>query len=345
VIEDDLRAVMREHDHEAPRVAEFLARHRPGEIQLRKKRWIATGAAAACVVMIAVALSLTWARPTAHDSTTAPTSKYCPQHYPERADGIPWVPADPTTAIDGRARLAPDETPTTALVCFFGHTGSFGHAGPTVLTGSRSLTGDLHAVTEALTFAPPATAMGCTGNLLMTDYDDFLIRLTYPGGVEWVAAPGDHCTGSSNGQFVSATNLRALTDAAYRSGHWPTNLTALGRLGQQTRMVPLGSTTLKIAWTEGTGSAAQDRSVYVPAGFSQLVDALNSATAKRSTHSCLPGPSDYETWYQLTFGYAEGPGVFVQVSPGCHPSVDNNALQADNADEVVPIIQQLLNQH
>ena len=71
VIDDDLRAVMRDHDVEAPSAADFLARHDPADTRLRKKRWIATGAAAACVAAIAVVVSIT-GLPAEHRPTSFP---------------------------------------------------------------------------------------------------------------------------------------------------------------------------------------------------------------------------------------------------------------------------------
>jgi hypothetical protein len=44
----------------------------------------------------------------------------------------------------------------------------------------------------------------------------------------------------------------------------------------------------------------------------------------------------------LVFSYPQGPPVSVGVTVGCHPAIDNDSVQADSADGIRPIIQQLL---
>lgn len=106
----------------------------------------------------------------------------------------------------------------------------------------------------------------------------------------------------------------------------------IGRLGQDTAMVPAGSTSVTIC-------APNARTVTT--SYQALVSALNRLPTRPSTHSCsaTPGPS---AAYQIFFSYSEGPPVLVSILIGCHPAIDSDDLQASSASSVMPVVRQLL---
>jgi hypothetical protein len=72
-----------------------------------------------------------------------------------------------------------------------------------------------------LAWVPPTPARArraCPDYASITDGDYYLIGLSYPGATVWVAAPGNHCEGSSNGVFFSTANLSVLALSWYKAG-------------------------------------------------------------------------------------------------------------------------------
>jgi hypothetical protein len=110
-------------------------------------------------------------------------------------------------------------------------------------------------------------------------------------------------------------------------------LQEIGRLGQDAAMVPAGSTSLTIC--------APKAHRAITAGYQALTRALNRLPTRSSTFACS-GPSGPGSYYQLLFSYREGPAVAVDISIGCHPAIDNLALQSASASTVMPIVRQLL---
>lgn len=328
--EDELRATMRDHDHEAPTGALT-----PGADQRNEPRmatggrytWLPIAAAAAAVAtLVGITLALgggsNRGAPTAA-SLAAPT---CPGTF-VASRSQPWVPARPS-GVDGTARLVPDRTPTRVLVCAYLH----GDNG--ALTGKRELA-ELAPATDTLAWEPkgPPRTNTCTLNLAMTDGDNFLIALKYGAATVWVSAPGNHCVGSSNGVFDSPANLRSWANSSYLIGRWandaqiigptggPCAQDTAGRLGQDTAMVPGAPRSLAICTESGAPLAEAPRTVT---GFRALVTALNALPLGRSTalNGCDP------VTYVLQFGYATGPPLTVRVTPACDPGVDNGSRHA-----------------
>jgi len=174
---------------------------------------------------------------------------------------------------------------------------------------------------------------------------NYLIGLAYPGGARiWVAATDEpnECVGASNGEFTSSGIIGPEVSKAFASGRWPARQPVscnrsyrdVGRLGQDSAMVPAGSTSVTIC-------APKARPLTLTSGYRALVSALNRLPARSSTGRCsgTPGPS---TSYQAFFSYPEGPPVLVTILIGCHPAIDNLDLQSDSASSVLPVIQQLL---
>ncbi len=367
--EDDIRRAMTEHDDEAPREADLLGSlERAAPPRRRRGGWyvpFAVAVAVAAVVLGGVSVSrlLTdhqhrlalYSRGTAQAAspgtataaareTAAAARLACPAKYAKQA---PWVPAKPA-GVDGRERLVPQQTPSSALICGYdGDNGARQQAG-WALSGRRSLAGNLAGLARQLSSQPrqvPGHEVICAG--VGGPQTNYLVGLTYPGGATiWVAITDDarECVAASNGEFTSDTLIGREVSKAFASGRWPAQppvacQAADGRLGQDTVMVPAGATSLTIC----TLSARHAFKVHptITAGYQVLVQALNRLPARLSTHACSgsPGPGSY---YVLVFSYPQGPPVSVRVTVGCQPAIDNDSLQAASADSVMPIIQQLL---
>lgn len=314
----------------------------------RSSRWMPAPATAAVVLALVAVFAAQGcgARPAARGTTrTGPVTGAltarvraltCPTDYRATATQAPWVPAKPH-GVDASARLAPDETPTTVVVCAYLH--RIGTGG--LVTGRRVLAGKLGGVRDVLAYVPRSTTSPpCTAILLGTDGDNFLLGLTYGSGTVWVSAPGNHCSGSGNGSFRAAPNLSSFARAAYLSGRWtsngsvacvraarcPNRISQPGRLGQDAAMVPAGAIAVSVVDQDGPTSRPVG-------GIAALVAALNSLSTSPDTGRCQPVSGGRpSTTYALTFDYRTGTGVVVRVSPGCRPSVSNGSLQAGGAD-------------
>lgn len=284
-------------------------------------------------------------------ATTTVGALACPKAVPvDKAmkSRVPWVPAAPR-GLDGSARLAPRRVPARVVICAY-----IGHVSPAGKSGSVLLAGDLKGVMSDLAWIPPTPQPGaCLANLALSDGDYYLIGLSYPGSTQWVAAPRDHCAGSSNGVFSSGANLSVRTSAWYKAGHWTSTGSSdvcqpygsgWGRLGQQSSMVPGHPVSVSVCEgsAAGGGKATQRTETL---GVDSLASALGALPASASKYQfvCKPlGPPS--TWYTLLFGYVEGPPVVVSVEVGCTPAIDNGSLQANDATTVLPLIHKLLRQ-
>lgn len=320
----------------------------------RLRSWLATGAAAAaCVATPAVAVALV----SSHHDTARPATRpgsasatlTCPKAYDLSAPT--WVPAEPD-GVDGAARLAPLTPPSSVLVCAYVHDNDAAspHDRTTALTGGRTLAGNLDAVSTALGWAPRSidgAEHPCTLEERFTDPDRYLVGLTYAGATIWVSAPGNHCSGSSNGVFTSDTNFAGEVAAALRTGDWPASRPPTrcyagrgGRLGQETTLVPGHPTRLTICSTID-GRTTGPIATPPPPG---LVDALDALPVQRQLLAgieCSEGNLPTTTTYQLRFGYDTGPDVVVDVLPHCTPAVRNGSLEARDATAVTALIERL----
>jgi hypothetical protein len=345
--EDDISRAMAGHDEEAPRAADLLRsleqasppRHRPG-------RYVPFMVAAAVVI---VGAGSAWAGGLLGHQRVAQTlvgppvpqaRLSCPASYAHQA---PWVPAKPA-GIDGRSRLVPQITPSSAMICAYRGSNTAKQQAGWALSGRRSLAGGLASLAGQLTWQPhsPRQPVACTA--VGGAQTNYLIGLAYPGGARiWVAATDDPngCVGTSNGEFTSSGIIGPDVSQAFASGRWParTPVTCnrsyqdIGRLGQGAAMVPAGSTSVTIC-------APKARTVTT--SYQALVSALNRLPARPSTHDCsgTPGPSGA---YEIFFSYPEGPPVLVSILIGCYPAIGNGDLQATSASSVMPIVRQLLN--
>jgi hypothetical protein len=349
-IEDDISRVMAGHDDEAPRAADLLRALEQASLPRRRRAgWHIPLTVAAAVA--AVVVGSVWAGGLLGGHQQIPTMVLggagrvprlsCPASYAGQA---PWVPAKPT-GVDGRSRLVPQRTPSSALVCAYAGSNTAKRQVGWALSGRRSLVGGLAGLAGQLTWQPrrlPGQQTGCT--LIGGPQTNYLIGLTYPGGATiWVAATDEpnECVNTSNGEFTSFGVVGPDVSRAFASGRWPAPQLVsctrprqdIGRLGQDTAMVPAGSTSLTIC---------ASKAHTLTSGYQTLLSALNRLPTRPSTRSCSPSPRPSAPKYQLLFSYPEGPPVSVFITSGCHPEIDNLDLQSSSASSILPVIQQLL---
>jgi hypothetical protein len=219
--------------------------------------------------------------------------------------------------LDGAARPAPLREPARAIVCAYIRS-------PTTAaeSGSVLLTGDLSGVMNDLAWMAPARALParpCTADLLLTDGDYYLIGLSYSGSTEWVAAPSNHCAGSSNGVFTSTANLSGRASAWYEAHHWTAtpgsndacNPSGFGRLGQQGRMVPDHPVSVSVCEVSAAdGGKATQRTETT--GVGSLASAFGALRASAWHYQCRPDGQPL-TDYNFLFGYPEGRPVIVSI--------------------------------
>jgi hypothetical protein len=345
-LEDDIGRVMAGHDNEAPSAADLLRSLEQASPPRRRLGWYAPFMVAAAVAVAVAGSAWAGGLLAGHTQTAATVSGAsrvqrlaCPASYAHQA---PWVPARPA-GVDGRSRLVPRVAPRSALICAYHGSNTAKRQAGWALSGQRFLAGGLARLAGQLTWQPrrPSRQIACTD--VGGPQTNYLIGLTYPGGAMiWVAAtdePND-CVSASNGEFTSSGIVGPAASKAFTSGRWPARPEVacnrpyqdVGRLGQETAMVPAGSTSATIC-------APKARTVTT--SYQALVSALNRLPTRPSTHSCsgTPGPS---VAYQIFFSYPEGPPVLVSLLVGCHPAIDNDNLQANSASSILRVIQQLL---
>jgi hypothetical protein len=366
-IEDALREAMHAHDPLAPTAADFRFRTPRSR---RGSPWIAAVAAAACVLVVATVALVVSNRgnhrapasvaqhpspPVAKNASPATVAKHpsrpvqairsCPADMPTRGAGTSdyWIPQRPK-GIDAAKGFIPLDTPTHAVVC------AYLHGGHGALTGTRTLDGDLSTIPAGLAWLPPAhpDQQPCAAYYAITDGDYYMMALSYPGGTMWLAIPGQHCDGASNGKFV-AHNLMDYAHAAYRTGRWSRPGPPLimggcpqtaGRLGQQDRFVPEHPVSVQLCRRgkhSPTVTAKQGDLARLTAELNRL-----PTTPWGYANQCGPSGGQPSASYVLTFSYRVGPSVQVEIQEGCRPEVDNGNLQADSASSVLPLVHQLL---
>jgi hypothetical protein len=372
-IEDLVSQVMAAHDDEAPRAADLLRglagaelpapgpgdRPRSRTALWRRSRaavgwptlpyrsgWLIPVGAAAAVAAVMAGIAFAGGRigggPTLHQVNRVP-SLSCPAKYHIPP---PWVPDRPT-GVDGRSRLVPLRTPASAVVCGYDPDLKFknlaDHLAGRTLTGQRRLTGGLGVLAGDLAWQPRllhGQQILCA--LVLGPQYNYLIGLTYPGdGRIWVSTTSDPsgCVMSSNGEFTSWGNASAEAAKALRTGRWPGPPREVscgfgGRLGQETVMVPAGSTSLTIC----AGRVVRT----FTSGYQRLVNALNALPTHLSTRGCSSRPPYHGQNYELEFAYPRGPGVQVRISAYCFPEIDNLSLQANSARTILPLISWLM---
>jgi hypothetical protein len=350
-LEDEIGRVMAEHDDEAPRAAELLRFFEQTPAPRRRRAFAAYLPFAAAAAVVAVVLGSVWAVGLLGGHRPAPTpaasrigaraALSCPARYAGQA---PWVPARPAGVVGGGLRLVPQKTPSSALICAYVGSNTAPQQTGWALSGRRPLTGGLTDLAGLLTWQPrrvPGQEIPCTD--MGGRQTNYLIGLSYSGAATiWVSATDDPnaCVGTTNGEFASSGVVGPEVSTAFTSGRWPAPTPVschpssqdIGRLGQDTAMVPAGSTSLTIC-------ASKDRTLT--SGYQGLVTALNRLPTRVSSRGCSASSGGAES-YSLLFSYPQGPQVAVNVISGCIPAIDSLYLQANSASSILPILQQLL---
>jgi hypothetical protein len=356
-IEDDISRVMAGHDDEAPRAADLLRALEQASLPRRRRAgWYRPFTAALAVA--AVVVGSVWAGVLLGGHRQAPATVAggtgqvprlsCPARYAGQA---PWLPAKPA-GVDGRSRLVPQRTPSSALICAYAGSNMAKRQAGWALSGRRSLAGGLAGLAGQLTWQPrrlPGQQIPCAG--VGGPQTNYLIGLTYPGDATiWVAATDGACVNASNGEFTSSGVVGPDVSRAFASGRWPAPQPAsctrlsqdIGRLGEDTAMVPAGSTSLTICAPRAHTLTSGYQTHTLTSGYQTLVSALNRLPTRPSTQGCSPSQPGPVPTYRLLFSYPQGPPVSVGITSGCHPEIDNLDLQSDSANSILPIIQQLL---
>jgi len=86
------------------------------------------------------------------------------------------------------------------------------------------------------------------------------------------------------------------------------------------------------------GKTMQRRETSVVERFTSVLGALRTSP----TTGAMSCKQDGQPSTIVSFGYAEGPPVNVDVNPSCRPAIDNGNLQANDPTTVLPLIQELL---
>lgn len=341
MIEDDIAAVMAEHENEAPTADNLLAGLRS---RRRSHGWLY--AAAAAVLVIGV-LGGVWAvsggagkRPVHPAAPVVVAQLSCPARY---AGDAPWVPAKPK-GIPGNSRLAPNETPKSVLMCAYKGSNSGNYsASHWVLAGKRYVTENLAAVAHELAWQPrKVTGEEYVCPAVGGIQTNYLIGLTYSRGTIWVSESDEpsHCVAATNGDFTALPSVGADATKAFSTGRWPDRAPIncrpnAGRLGQDNAMVPPGATSLTIC---------TDTAHTIERDFGNLVSALNSLPTELGRGICSPSPDPGDA-YRLIFGYRQGPPVAINVFKGCYPEAYNGTLASQKAGPVISLVQDLLHRH
>jgi hypothetical protein len=297
--EDEIRRAMAGHDDEAPRTEDLLRSLEQAPPRRRLAGWYGPLAAAAAVVAV-VAGSFWGIRVLGHQATPAAAALTCPARYAKHA---PWVPAKPA-GVDGRSRLVPQQTPSSAVICGYAGSDEAKQQADWALSGRRALTGNLAGLAAQLSWQArllPGHGYWCAG--AGGPQTNYLIGLTYPGGgTIWVTAtdePGE-CIADSNGEFTSISTIGPQVSKAFGSGRWPARQpvscnSASGRLGQDTAMVPAGATSVTICVTRVhrtvTSRPWSGRSTGYPlAPRMAPVPCCPARRPEQVTSSCSPTP-------------------------------------------------------
>lgn len=343
--EDELRAAMRAHDAEAPRAAEFPVR------PIHRRPALPIAAAVIVTAAVVAVIAIVWIRPEhSHRSVLAEPSASPPmqtshEHGQVAAAQCPdqfAIPTGNSKGFNQSTRLAPNAIASAATLCTY--------ARAHLLTAT-AITANVRALSALLAdspkLAPGALTIGCVA-AMPAQPSPYMLAMTYGQVRLWVKVVQHPCvTTASNGAFMSPARLLML-DAmrAGTTGRWPDihigndpcAQPVDGRFGQGRHLVPSGSSGVTICSTSG-GRAEQTNQLTVNDAES-LISVLNSLTTRNWRLHCSGRPSG--TSYRLLFHYRSGPDVEVNVKPHCHPEIENGALQSDNVQAVVPLIEQLL---
>jgi hypothetical protein len=313
----------------------------------RSGSWLPFAIPAAVAVLI---VSLTFAF--GHRGSSDEPALSCPKTL-QTSTERPWVPkaSDP---VDTEGRLAPDRLPTHAVVCFYRGSGKRGQPPSKPLTGAKQLSGSLNALVDTVAYVPHkiASQARCPTSL-REDNSYYLLGLTYVDGHEWIDAAEDVCAAvpTTNGSYDSSAFLSEPLRSAYRAGSWPTTdgdqpcaAKGVGRMGQETSLVPANSTSVDLCKLSGNLTVVGHARPAVDAA----AEALNKLpTSPMTGGGCFGWYASPGAAYRLVFHYDAGADavVLVETSKDCVNPVSNGSLRSSDASAVIPLLDQLLAAH
>lgn len=269
----------------------------------------------------------------------------CPATITDR-EGM-TVPERPQ-GVDGNARLLPDREPDSLVVCSYPvldmMNGSL--TAPFRLKTRRVLSGGGRSeVVELLTWAPLDNLRSKACTAIGGDETVHLIGSRYRDAIVWVAAKADPngCSKATNGDFVSSAAVGSLLDAIVDNRRDPAPTAActgwgLGRLGDHLSLAPEGDPRVTVCRIRADGTEQPTR---LSTGQSrEVVAALRRLAVGVSDSGCSNTGDDYSRQFRLVLDYADGPAVWVNVSPTCAPQAFSSGLAADDAGSVIDLVEQ-----
>lgn len=246
-------------------------------------------------------------------------------------------PAEPQ-GFDGAARLVPDATPTSVVVCRY--------ADVTPLTARSDTTSAIESRLESETrpaaldpallerWAYAARVPGRTWvhmcTLIGGPTVPYLVGLDYGDGRRaWVAGDQDpnNCSPSTNGSYLAAMHLgdplRRITTRKQAPGQEGC-LGGMGRLGSDTALVPPGVTGATVCDRKPPRQLSSEEA-------SRLAEIFGGPGVRPygEPQHCTPTKHGMG---RVAFHYDRGPDVQVMWSPNCSPQAMNLLVVRDRID-------------
>ena len=278
----------------------------------------------------------------------------CPATITDRAGMT--VP-QPPSGVDGTARLLPDRTASSMVVCAYPvlDISATTPLAPPFTMASRTVatSAGRAALTDRLAWAPrgggtpgPCTAIG-------GDETAYLVGAVYGGsapGVVWVAAKSgpNSCSPATNGEFVARAGVGDDIEAIFTE-RLPSPISSAGaacvvhssgRLGDDRSLAPDGQPSVTVC---RPGRDSQIPTVLDAGQSAQVVAALRALPAASTTGTCSmadAAQNSRQRAFRLVLRYPAGPPAVVDVSPGCRPELIGAGLQAGAAASVIKLVEQ-----
>lgn len=264
------------------------------------------------------------------------------------------VPASPE-GLDGNARLLPEREPSTVVTCRYpvldDQAGSL--SAPFALRGRTVLTGEPRTrLVETLTWAPRASGAGKACTQIGGNETAYLVGVTYPDAVVWVAGKADpnSCSDATNGDFLSRASVGNVVDAivdgpdAVPTGAGSSDpmtvcaWSGFGRLGDDRSLAPDGDPVVTVCRSAADGSQAP--TALTADQSREVVTALRGLAVTTSTSTRVCDTPDWSRYFRLVLTYPSGPSVWVEVTPYCDVQVWTSALQATDAGPLLHLVEQ-----
>ncbi len=207
--------------------------------------------------------------------------------------------------------------------------------------------GERSDLVELLTWAPLDNLRSKACTAMGGDETVHLIGSRYQDAIVWVAAKADPngCSKSTNGDFVSPAAVGSRLDGIVgdppRRDPTPTGACtsrSFGRLGDHLSLAPEGDPRVTVCRNRANGT---EQPIRLSAEQSrEVVAALRGLTVGLSDSGCSNTGDDYSRQFRLVLDYAEGPAVWVNVSPTCTPQAYGSGLAAEDAGSVIDLVEQ-----